>query len=256
MNSLISVITPTYNCEKYIVETINSVIAQTYQNWEMIIVDDCSFDNTIKLVEKMVLEDSRIKLFKQEENLGAAQARNRALMEAKGKYIAYLDADDIWNKDKLEKQLSYMESNNYSFSCTSYEVIDDDGNALDKYVYMKSEMDYKGFLTNNLLQTVGIMANIEIIDKKYFVMPVVRRGQDAATWLQVLKAGYKCYGMKDVLAKYRRASNSLSSNKFKAIKRTWYLYRKIEKLPFIYSCYCFVRYAFFAVWKRIYIPNK
>lgn len=129
------------------------------------------------------------------------------------------------------------------------------GARLNKEVHMLPSVDYVGFLTNNLLQTVGIMADTSIIDKKYLVMPDIRRRQDAATWLQVLKAGYKCYGIDEVLAEYRRAENSLSSNKVKAVKGVWSLYRDIEKLSLPFSCYCFVRYAFLAVWKRVYV-NK
>ena len=124
--------------------------------------------------------------------------------------------------------------------------------SLNKQVHMLPEVDYVGFLTNNLLQTVGIMVDIDIVDRKYLEMPDIRRRQDAATWLQILKAGYKCYGLDEILAEYRRAGNSLSSNKIKAIKGVWNLYRNIEHLSLLFSCYCFIRYAVLAVWKRVY----
>ena len=252
----VSIITPSWNSEKYIADAIKSVQQQTYQNWEMIIVDDCSSDNTVRTVEKIAKEDLRIRIFKQDVNKGAAKARNRSLCECTGRYIAYLDADDIWKKDKLEKQVKFMRDHECGFSCTSYEVIDDEGTPLNKEVHMLPKVDYVGFLTNNLLQTVGIMVDINIIDKKYLMMPDLRRRQDAATWLQILKAGYKCYGIDDVLAEYRRTENSLSSNKVKAVKGVWNLYREIEKLSLPFSCYCFVRYAFLAVWKRVYVGGK
>ncbi len=251
----VSIITPSYNSEKYIQKTIESVMNQTYSNWELIIADDKSTDHTCEVVKTLMKEEPRIKLIELKENGGAAIARNKALVQATGRFIAYLDADDLWYPEKLEKQVAFMLENNCGFSCTSYEVIDDNGKSLNKYVYMKDKVDYVGFLTNNLLQTVGIMADTEIVDKKYLQMPNMRRRQDAATWLQVLKAGNPCFGMKEVLAKYRRAAGSLSSNKAKAVKGVWYLYREVEKLNLLFSCYCFCRYAFLAVWKRIYI-NK
>ena len=178
------------------------------------------------------------------------------MREASGRFIAYLDADDIWLPNKIKEQVEFMLERNIGFSCTSYQVIDDNGKELNKQIYMLPEVDYVGFLTNNLLQTVGIMVDTNIVDKELLVMPDIRRRQDAATWLQILKAGYKCYGLKQVLAQYRRSDNSLSSNKVQAIKGMWSLYRDIEKLSFVFSCYCFVRYAFLAVWKRVYMGDE
>ena len=255
MNNMVSIITPSYNSEKYIADTIKSVQSQTYTDFEMIIADDCSSDSTCAVVEKIAAKDPRIKLIRQPKNGGAAIARNAALNAAQGRFIAYLDADDLWLEQKLEKQVAFMIENGCGFSCVSYEVINDDGEKLNKSVHMLPKVDYVGFLTNNLLQTVGIMADTSIVDKKLLVMPNMKRRQDAATWLQVLKAGHECYGIQDVLAQYRRAENSLSSNKFKAVKGVWSLYRDVEKLSLPFSCYCFVRYASLAVWKRVYISK-
>lgn len=252
----VSVVTPSYNSEKYIAETITNVQNQTYTNWEMIIVDDCSTDSTCNIVEDIAKTDSRIKLFRQEYNTGAGAARTRAMKCATGRFIAYLDSDDIWLSDKLERQVNFMMDKKCAFSCTSYEVIDDVGNRLNKYIHMLPRVDYVGFLTNNLLQTVGIMVDTSMVDKQYLIMPDIRRRQDAATWLQILKAGHKCYGLDEILAQYRRTNHSLSSNKFMAVKGIWFLYRDIEKLSLPFSCYCFVRYAFLAVWKRIYLGGE
>lgn len=256
MEYKVSVITPAYNSEKYIAKTIESVQAQTYQNWEMIIVDDCSTDSTREIVEKISASDPRIQLLCQEKNAGAGAARTRSMRESTGRFIAYLDADDIWKPEKLEKQVKFMIDNNYGFSCASYEVIDDNGKKKGKEVHMLPKVDYVGFLTNNLLQTVGIMVDTEIVDKELLVMPDIRRRQDAATWLQILKAGHECYGIDEVLAEYRRAEGSLSSNKFKAVKGIWELYRDIEHLSLPFSCYCFARYAVLAVWKRVYVGGR
>lgn len=251
----VSIITPTWNSEKYIIETIKSVKNQTYQNWEIVIVDDCSTDRTVDILKSIAKTDKRIKVLQQEKNLGAGAARTRGMLNSVGRFIAYLDADDLWKPNKLEKQIQFMQENDCAFSCTSYEVINDAGIPLNKYIHMLPEVDYIGFLTNNLLQTVGIMVDVDKVDKKYLIMPDIRRRQDAATWLQILKAGYKCYGLDLILAEYRRTTGSLSSNKFKAIKGVWGLYRDIEHLSFPFSCYCFIRYALLAVWKRVYL-NK
>ena len=241
MQDKVSIITPSWNSEKYIKKTIESVQNQTYSNWEMIIVDDCSSDNTVKIVQEISKEDPRVRILKQSTNGGAAKARNRSLKESSGRYVAYLDADDIWKPSKLEKQVQFMQERKCGFSCTSYEVIDDSGKPLNKEVHMLPKVDYIGFLTNNLLQTVGIMVDTKIVNKELLVMPDIRRRQDAATWLQVLKAGFICYGIEEVLAEYRRVTGSLSSNKVKAVKGVWSLYRDIEHLPLLFSCYCFVR---------------
>ena len=249
---LVSIITPVYNCEKLIEETIKSVINQTYSNWEMILVDDCTLDKSFLIIQKYMKNDNRIKYFKLKENSGAAVARNKALKESKGRFIAYLDADDKWKNNKLEKQVNFMLENNYAFTCTDYEKIDEKGNSL-KIVKIPKKVNYNLFLRNTIIQTVGVMVDTKITGKDILYMPNIRRRQDAATWCQLLKSGYDCYEVPEVLSYYRVVSNSLSSNKLKAIKMNWYWYRKIEKLSLLKSCFCFIGYAFNAVKKRIYI---
>lgn len=254
-NSKISIITPVYNSEKYIENTIKTVLNQTYQNWELLLVDDCSTDNSKNIIEEYTKKDKRIKYFILEKNSGAAVARNYALEKSTGKYIAYLDSDDLWFKEKLEKQLRYMEENDYVFTCTDYEKIDNEGNSLNKVVHIPKKVDYNLFLRNTIIQTVGVMVNVEKVGKELLHMPNIRRRQDAATWCQLLKNGYDCYQVPYTLSYYRVVPNSLSSNKFKAIKMNWYWYRKIEKLSFFKSCYCFIGYAYNAVKKRIYMKK-
>lgn len=252
MQDKVTIITPTWNSEKYIRETIRSVQAQSYQNWEMILVDDGSSDHTVEIAMQIADTDPRIKVIRQPVNRGAASARNRALAESSGRFIAYLDADDLWMPEKLAVQTAFMKANDCGFSCASYEVIGDDGVPKNKTVHMLPRVNYTGFLTNNLLQTVGIMVDTHLLDRKYLVMPDLKRRQDAATWLQILRAGYDCYGLPEVLGQYRRSKGSLSSNKWKAVRNIWTLYRQVEQLPLSFSCYCFVRYAALAVWKRLY----
>ncbi|WP_324722177.1 glycosyltransferase family 2 protein [Latilactobacillus curvatus] len=256
MNELVSIITPVFNAEKHLVDTMNSVLEQSYQNWEWYLVDDRSTDSSVSIINSYCKKDLRIHLIENKENSGAAFSRNAALASAKGTYVAYLDSDDIWDMDKLEKQLSFMQKKEADFSCTSYRVITENGSLLNKNIFMAKQVDYTGFLTNNLLQTVGIMVHVETVGKKLCTMPNLRRRQDAATWLQILKAGYTCYGLSEVLASYRRTNGSLSSNKVKAVQGIWYLYRNVEKLSLPFSVYCFIRYAILAIWKRVYIRRR
>ena len=252
-DNLVSIITPVYNCEKLLSKTIDCVINQTYKNWEMILVDDCTQDNSAQIIKKYIKKDKRIRYFKLNVNSGAAVARNKALKESKGRFIAYLDADDLWENDKLEKQVRFMLNNKYAFTCTDYEKIDEEGKSLNKIIKIPKKINYNQYLRNTIIQTVGVMVDTNITGKEVLEMPNIRRRQDAATWCQLLKAGYDCYELPETLSYYRVVSNSLSSNKFKAAKGTWMLYRKIEKLSLIKSCYCFIGYAFNAVKKRIYL---
>lgn len=255
LNMKISIITPIYNSEKFLSDTIESVINQTYKDWELILVDDCSTDKSKEIIQQYLQKDSRIKYYLLDINSGAAVARNYALNKSTGRFIAYLDADDLWNSRKLEKQIKYMLNNRYGFTCTDYEVIDENGKSKNKIVSMPKKINYNLFLRNTIIQTVGVIVDTELINKSLLKMPLIRRRQDAATWCQILKNGFDCYGLNENLASYRRVSNSLSSNKFKAVKGTWHLYRNIEKLSLFKSCYSFIGYAWNACRKRIYKLN-
>ena len=256
MQYKISIITPVYNCERYINKTIESVINQTYLNWELLLVDDCSTDDSATIIKEYVEKDSRIKYYKLDKNSGAAVTRNFALQKSDGRFIAYLDSDDLWKSEKLEKQIKFMLENKYAFTCTDYEKIDEEGKSLNKIIKIPKKVDYDLFLRNTIIQTVGVMVDTKITGKDILVMPNIRRRQDAATWCQLLKNGYDCYECPENLSYYRTVSDSLSSNKFKAVKMNWYWYRKIEKLPLWKACYCFIGYAFNAVKKRIYIKSS
>lgn len=232
---LISVITPTYNCASFIGETIESVQTQTYQQWEMIIVDDCSTDNTKETVNKYIEEDSRIKYFCLEKNSGAAVARTKAMELANGEYMAFLDSDDIWYKEKLEKQLAFMRENDISFSCTAYEQIDENGLLLNKIIKTVNKADYNRILLDCPVGNSTVMYNVKKMGK--FEVPNIRKRNDDALWLQMLKKEKYIYGIETVLMKYRIRSNSISSNKFKVIKYHWILYRDIEHLSIARSIF-------------------
>ena len=249
---LVSIITPVYECEDYIARTLNSVLAQTYPEWEMLLVDDCSPDGSADIIRSYVEKDRRFKYIKLENNSGAAIARNVGLECAKGRYIAYLDADDIWLPKKLERQIHFMEEHDVQFSCCDYEKIEADDTPLNKVVHMPKTITYNQLLSNTIIQTVGVIVDLEKVDRKLLVMPNVRRGQDSATWLQMLRNGVKFIGQNEVLAQYRRVPQSLSANKFSAMKRTWYLYRGVEHLSIPKSILCLIGWAYHASIKRIY----
>lgn len=249
----ISIITPVYNCEKFIKKTLECVSNQIYKNWEWLLIDDCSSDNSANIILEYALKDERIKYFKLDKNSGAAIARNTALEKSTGRFIAYLDSDDLWKKEKLEKQVKFMLNNNYAFTCTDYEKIKEDGTSLNKIIKIPEKVNYNLFLRNTIIQTVGVMIDTKLTGKDLLYMPNIRRRQDAATWCQLLKNGFDCYECPENLSYYRVVSNSLSSNKLKAIKTNWYWYRKIEKLPLYKACYCFIGYAFNGIKKRIYL---
>lgn len=230
---LISIITPTYNCGKFIGETIETVLNQTYKNWEMIIVDDESKDNTEEVVS--TYKDPRIKYIRLTENSGAAIARTRAMQEAKGKYMAFLDSDDLWKSNKLEAQIKFMKKNNYNFVCSSYEQIDEQGNKNRKIIKCKKKVDYNGVLLSCPVGNSTVMYNVQKLGK--FEVPNIRKRNDDALWLKMLKKERYIYGQDEVLMEYRIRQNSISSNKLDLVKYHWYLYREIEHLSVFRSAF-------------------
>lgn len=234
-SGLISIITPTYNCAKFIGETIESVQAQTYTQWEMIVVDDCSTDTTKKIVESYAKEDERIRYHCLKENSGAAVARTTAMRLANGEYMAFLDSDDLWMCDKLEKQLEFMKGHDVAFTCTAYEQIDEEGKALGKVMKTISKTNYNRLLLDCPVGNSTVMYNVEKMGK--FEVPDIRKRNDDALWLQMLKKEPYIYGMDSVLMRYRIRQNSISSNKMKVIKYHWILYRDIEHLSVIRSIF-------------------
>ena len=248
MSELVSIITACYNSEKFIEECITSVLNQSYQNWEMLIVDDNSSDNSSILIKSYSKQDDRIKPLFLNYNLGPAMARNKAISIAKGKYIAFLDSDDIWLPEKLELQINFMKKNNYSFVFSSYSVISDDEKS--KYTISVPEtISYKRYLKNTIIGCLTVM-----LDKEKFTnikMPNLRSSHDMATWLNLLKECGCAYGIQQKLAIYRDHTSSNTSNKFKAAYDVWNVYREHEKLNLLYSIYNFVIYAINAFRKRL-----
>lgn len=228
MESLVSIITPTYNCGSFIGDTIKSVQGQTYKNWEMIIVDDCSTDDTSKIVKHYSQKDNRIQYVCLEKNSGAAVARTKAMELAKGNYMAFLDSDDLWTSDKLESQLKIMKENNWNFTCTDYEQIDEEGNLLNKTIKSIKKTDYSRLLLDCPVGNSTVMYNVDAMGK--FRVPNIRKRNDDALWLQMLKKEKYIYGINKVMMQYRIRNNSISSSKLSLVKYHWILYREIEKL--------------------------
>ncbi|CCY36115.1 MAG TPA: glycosyltransferase family 2 protein [Candidatus Coprenecus stercorigallinarum] len=235
IENLVSIITPAYNCANYIGTTIESVLSQTYSYWEMIIVDDCSSDNTEEVVLHYASKDSRIKYKKLEVNSGAAVARNVAMSMATGQYIAFLDSDDVWLPDKLLTQIQFMQENNYKFTCTDYEQIDETGRHLGKIIHCIEKADYNRVLLDCPIGNSTVMYDVTQMGK--FEVPNIRKRNDDALWLKMLKSEKFIYGLNQVLVQYRVRHDSISANKFQLIKYHWVLYRKIEHLNIMRSIF-------------------
>lgn len=246
---LVSIITPVYNAERFLSDTIKSVQNQTYKNWEILLIDDCSKDNSAQIIKEFQKYDNRIKYIKLKKNSGASVSRNEGIRNAKGRFIAFVDSDDIWKLEKLEIQIKYMLKENLGFTFTSYRYMKENGELTNKIAKAPSKINYNGLLKNTIIGCSTVVIDREIVD--YFEMPLVRRGQDTATWLQILRKEKYAYGIEQDLVNYRLVGESLSSNKIIALKRTWNTYRNVEKLGLLKSSYVFCFYVFNAIKKRI-----
>lgn len=232
---LVSVITPTYNCGQYIAETIDSVLAQTYAHWEMVIVDDCSTDDTRDIVTAYAARDPRIRYVCLEKNVGAAVARTRAMHLAEGQYMAFLDGDDGWLPDKLERQLEFMREQGHAFTCTAYEQIDEQGTPLGRVIKTIPKTSYNRLLLDCPVGNSTVMYDVSQMGK--FEVPDIRKRNDDALRLRMLKKEPYIWGMPDVLMRYRIRPNSISSNKWRLVRYHWQLYREIEHLNVFRSAF-------------------
>ena len=246
---LVSIITPSYNSKRFIKETIDSVLSQTYQNWEMIIVDDCSKDGSVEYIKNIIKNDERIKIIALSKNVGAAEARNKALDIAKGRYIAFLDSDDVWYENKLEEQIKFMKENNYAFTYTAYIPISEDGKEEYKPIYVPDKLNYEQYCKNTIIGCLTVIIDKSIVGE--FKMPNIKSSHDMALWLLIMKRGFNAYGLNKILAKYRLVSNSNTSKKFKAAKDVWRVYRDIERLNILKSSWYFCNYIYNALKKRL-----
>jgi teichuronic acid biosynthesis glycosyltransferase TuaG len=242
MNSLVSIITPTYNSEKFISDAIQSVQKQSYLDWEMIIVDDCSKDKTVEIIQNFMEDDHRIHLIHLDKNSGAGIARNTALTEANGRYIAFLDSDDIWKPQKLSKQIELMQKHNLPFTFSYYDLMNEKGDLLKKCIEAPKKLSYcQLFFCNFVGNLTGIY------DANYFgkiAISSIRKRQDWIVWLTILKKIKTAQPVPESLALYRIRENSVSSSKTALLKPNYIVYRKFHKLNILTSLLCMVGFLF------------
>lgn len=234
MEALVSIITPTFNSEKFIAQTITSVQNQTFTNWELLIVDDCSTDETVKIIQNF--NDERIKLIQLQKNSGAGVARQTALEAASGTHIAFLDADDLWLPQKLQRQLDFMAENRQPFTFSFYDWIDEDGKSLGKRIEAPRNLSYKQLFFCNY---VGNLTGIYAVD--YFgkiEIPSIRKRQDWIIWLKILKKIRSAKPVPESLALYRIRENSMSASKTKLLKYNYKVYRDFHRMNFLAALFC------------------
>lgn len=228
-NRTVSVIIPVYNAARFIGATLESVLNQSYKDIEVVLVDDCSADDSAKIIAEYSNRHPSIIYHRLKKNEGAAVARNTALHLAGGRYVAFLDSDDLWCSDKIEKQLAFMDEKDAAMSCTAMDTMDENGNHLGAVRRVKDIIEYDFLLHNTMIATSTV-----IIDRNKtgnFTMPLRRGGQDYATWLMLMRNGSVFYGLDEVLTHYRILAGSLSSNKYKSVRQVWQIQTQDENIP-------------------------
>ena len=232
---LVTIITPNYNCDLFIKQTIESVLSQTYSKWELIIVDDCSTDNSIQIASTYVQKDSRIKIIQNETNKGAAFSRNKALDIAQGEYIAFLDSDDLWEKDKLEKQILFMKEHNCDFCFTRYDLIDEENKPVGKNARIPKTLTYWKLLHHDF---IGCLTAIYCYDFASNIRSFdIKNNNDYGLFLQVVRKAKNAMGINETLAHYRIRKHGISRNKLKKVKPFFELFVRYLHIPFIATCW-------------------
>ena len=243
----VSIIMPSYNCAAFIPAAIQSVIDQSFTDWELIVVDDGSTDASLDIIQSFARADARIRPVCSATNRGAAGARNDALALARGRFIAFLDSDDLWKPEKLARQLAFMDQHGVAFCFTSYERISEDGRLVGT-VRVKSPVSYPQLLRGNVIGCLTVVYDTKILGK--VEMPNVPKRHDYGLWLALLKKVDTAVPLPDILATYRLRKTSISANKLSAAYHTWRLLRNTERLSLLPASYFFFRYAVFSVWSR------
>lgn len=232
---LVSIITPTYNCIDFIEQTYASIKKQSYKNWEWIVTDDCSTDGSYEYLVKIATEDSRVKVFRNTNNKGAAVSRNKSIEESAGRFIAFLDSDDLWEDNKLEQQIKFMLKNDFSFTYTDYCFMSEDGVLKDKVRKVPVDVNYNSLLKENIIGCLTAIYDTKEIGKVY--MPLIRKRQDYGLWLNILRIIPKAHKCPGVLGIYRVRTNSVSSNKINLLKYNFELFNKHQNMGFLKSVY-------------------
>lgn len=248
--SMVSIIMPSYNASAFIAESIESVLAQSYREWELLVTDDCSKDDSYAIARRYAAKDGRVKAFRLEKNAGAAIARNNSLGRAQGRYVAFLDSDDLWKPEKLEHQLAFMQANQASFTYTDYELMSEHGELLGKRLKMPIQLTYNQYLRNTAIGCSTVMVD-RCLAGDFRMYPMRRTSEDMATWLSLLRKEGIAKGLRENLTTYRIVRGSFSSNRLNAAKDVWFVYREIEGLGLLRSVFSFCGYAFNAVKKRL-----
>lgn len=250
----VSIVMPLFNAEPFLAETMDSVCSQTFGDWELIVIEDRSTDCSLRLAREYEERDRRIRVYPNERNLGAAKSRNAGLEHVTGDFVAFMDADDVWTPEKLERQLDYMLTSGLGMCFTSYETIESDGSHRN-YVHVPKAINYDGFLKNTITCSHTIAFDLSKVSLGLLACPdfggTFDFPEDLVVWLQVLKSGVSAGGLDEILAKNRKHGGSRSANKLRAVERTWNAYRKVEKINPIYSAYCLFWQLTHAVLKRI-----
>jgi len=253
-NDLVSIITPTYNCARFIEETIRSVQAQTYTHWELIISDDCSTDNTREVIAPYLATDSRIKYICNEQNSGAAVTRNNALRQARGRWIAFLDSDDLWLPEKLERQIDFMERNSYHFSYTAYSEIDESSNVVGRMVYGPQRIGRCGMYAYCWPGCLTVMYDADVVG--LVQIADVKKNNDYAMWLKVVGRA-DCYLLNESLGLYRRRAGSICNHSYRTlIKWHYLLFRKAEGLNPICATLMTCVNIICGIFKKLYYTQK
>ncbi len=247
---LISVVVPVHNAAPFIEETVASVLAQTEGDFELLLVEDASSDGSPEIMKRLEKTDERIRVIINHGTHGAAYARNLGSASSKGRYLCFLDADDIWLPEKLEEELDFLRKKDAAFVFTAYEFADKNGKGTGRYVRVPEMLDYEHALSRTVIFTSTVMFDMEKLSKDHVKMPYIK-SEDTACWWKILGSGVTAFGLDKSLVLYRRAGESLSSNKIEAVKRIWYLYRVQEELPFFKSVACFISWAVRASLRRL-----
>ncbi len=253
MNHLISIITPVYNSEKFIRETIKSVLEQSYKNWEMILIDDCSEDDSVRIIKEYLDRDKRFKLILNNEKSGPGVSRNKGIKESQGHFITFLDSDDIWFPQFLDTSISFCLDNQYEFVFSSYKRYDENLAPLINDFIVPDKVNYENVLRSCPISCLTAFIDIRRIGKLY--MPTLDKRQDWGLWLSILKKVAYAYGIKDPLAIYRMRKDSISRSKLKLIPYVWKIYREVENLSFIKSLYLVNLWALNG-FKKYYVGTK
>jgi teichuronic acid biosynthesis glycosyltransferase TuaG len=244
---LVSIITPSWNVERFIEETIRSVQAQTFADWELLIADDCSTDKTPALIEAISARDPRVKLIRQKKNGGPALARQASIDHAQGRYLAFLDSDDLWLPNKLERQLAFVREKRAALSYTAFRRIDETNTTAGRLIEVPASLTYEQLLKNTTIATLTALVDREITG------PVAMKNEgydDFCLWLSILRPGHTAFGLNEDLARYRVRGASVSSRPVRSAKWVWQIYRNVEHLPLIKSAWCFAHWGARAWLKR------